>query len=91
MEKYKKKAHCSKCGTKGVKVSTHYFKCKNHYKTNEPCFTSLSHQFKQKEYLNLEKTALSSKRVSNLPSIKTKQQSAKCFKASSNSLLSNSS
>jgi len=72
MGKHKKKAHCSKYSTKEVKVSIYYFKCGNHYKTNEPCFTSLSHQFKQKEHLNLEKTALSSKRVSNLPSIKTK-------------------
>ena len=55
MGKYKKKAHCSKCGIKGVKVSAHYFKCGNHYKINEPYFTSLSHEFKQKEHLNLEK------------------------------------
>ena len=91
MGKHKKKVHYSKCGTKRVKITIHCFKCRNHYKTNEPFFTFLLYQFKQKEYLNLEKIALSSKRVSNLPSIKTKQQSTKCFKASSNSFLSNSS
>ena len=72
MGKHKKKVHCSKCSTKGVKITIHWFKCKNHYKKNELCFTSLSHQFKQKEDLNLEKSVSSSKRVSNLPVIKTK-------------------
>ena len=72
MGKYKKKVHCSKCGIKGVKITTYCFKCRNYQKKNEPCFTSLSHQFKQKEDLNLEKSASNSKRVSNLPAIKTK-------------------
>ena len=91
MGKHKKKVHCSKCGTKGVKISTHCFSCRNHHKTNEPCFTSLSQQFKLKEDQNLEKSALSSKRVSNLPLPKSNQYSTKCLKASSNYLLPSSS
>ena len=91
MKKHKKKVYRSKCSTKGVKIITHCFKCRNYQKKNEPCFTSLSHQFKQKEDLNLEKSASNSKRVSNLLAMKTKQQNTKYFKGSSNYLLSNSS